>query len=648
MNPNETVSERIIRKHLVEGKVEAGKEIAITIDQTLTQDATGTLVYMFFEATGAPKVRTKLSVSYIDHNTLQTESINADDHRYLQTTAAKYGVTFSKAGNGICHSVHLERFARPGWTLLGSDSHTPTAGAVGMVAFGAGGLDVATVMSGEPYYMRMPEIIGVKLLGDKHPWVSAKDIALHILRILGVRGGSGKILEYFGDGAKKLTVPERATITNMGTETGATSSIFPSDEETLRHLKSYGRENDWLKIESASKDVYSDVIEIEVSSLKPLAARPHSPDNVIEVREIEGVKVDQVCIGSCTNSSYSDLMKVASILRGKHVHPNVSLVISPGSRVVLKALAENRALADFISAGARILECTCGPCIGMGQAPPSGGVSVRTFNRNFEGRSGTKDAEIYLVSPEVAAVTALKGVITDPRRLSRPPGIPLHETFSIDDTLLIKPSEKPENVKVIRGPNIKPPPSFAPLPALFEEEILIKLGDNITTDDILPAGAKILPLRSNIPEISKYVFSGIDEEFAIKTMKKGGGFVVADENYGQGSSREHAALCPRYLGIKSIIAKSFARIHRNNLINFGILPLVFSSEKDYEGLIVGDKLRIASLKEILNAGENRFLIENTTQGFCFETNCDLTERERKILREGGLLNFLRKKLKDNP
>jgi len=642
------VSERIIREHLIEGKVEVGEEIAITIDQVLTQDATGTLVYMFFEALGTPKTKTKLSVSYIDHNTLQTESINADDHRYLQTTAAKYGVVHSKAGDGICHSVHLERFARPGWALLGSDSHTPTAGAVGMLAIGAGGLDVAAVMGGEPYYMRMPEIVGVKLLGDKPSWVSAKDIALSVLRVLSVKGGLGKILEYFGNGVGGLTVSERATITNMGTETGVTSSIFSSDEETLRHLKSYGRENDWLRIESPSEDVYSGIVEIEVSSLEPLAARPHSPDNVVEVREIEGIRVNQVCIGSCTSSSYSDLMKVASILKGRHVHPNVSLVISPGSKTVLEALAENGALSDLISAGARILECACGPCIGMGQAPPSGGVSVRTFNRNFEGRSGTKDAEVYLVSPEVAAATALYGVITDPRRLGEPPRILLPEKFTIDDSLLIKPSKEPESVEVIRGPNIKPPPSFAPLSDLLDGVILIKLGDNITTDHIIPAGAKILPLRSNIPEISKHVFSRLDEKFATRTMAEGGGFVVGGENYGQGSSREHAALCPRYLGIKSIIAKSFARIHRDNLINFGILPLEFSSEKDYERLSVGNELRIPSVRKILNTGQGKFLLEDVTQGFSFETSCDLTERERKILLEGGLLNFLRRKLKENP
>ncbi len=645
MVASETISERIIRKHLVEGKVETGEEIAISIDQTLTQDATGTLVYMLFEAIGVPKVKTKQSVSYVDHNMLQTDAITGDDHNYLQTAAAKFGVSFSKAGNGICHSVHLERFAQPGWTLLGSDSHTPTAGGVGSLAIGAGGLDVAAAMSGEPYYLRMPEIVGVKLLGKKSAWVSAKDIMLAVLRILGVKGGFGKILEYFGEGAERLTVPERATITNMGAETGATSSIFPSDKETLEYLRSYEREDDWLKLEPSNEDAYADVIEVEVSNLEPLAARPHSPGNVTEVKAIEGIKVNQVCIGSCTNSSYTDLMKVATMLKGKHVHPNVSLVISPGSRTVLMALTENGALSDLISAGARILECACGPCIGMGQAPSSGGVSIRTFNRNFEGRSGTQDALVYLASPEVAAATALRGVVIDPRRLGEPPNIPPSEKLIIDNGLLIRPTREPEKVEVIRGPYIKPPPPFEPLRDFLEGEILIKLGDNITTDHIIPAGGKILPLRSNIPEISKYVFNTIDQGFAAKAVKKGGGFVLGGENYGQGSSREHAALCPRYLGIKSIIAKSFARIHRSNLINFGILPMEFSSKKDYDILNASEKLRILSVKDLLLKGESRFLVEDTTQNFSFEATCNLTERDRKILLEGGLLNFLKGKLK---
>ena len=648
MVPSKTISERIMGRHLIEGEIETGEEIAISIDQTLTQDATGTLAYMLFEAIGAARVKTKQSVSYVDHNMLQTNSITGDDHRYLQTTAAKYGVTFSKAGNGICHSVHLERFARPEWTLLGSDSHTPTAGAVGALAIGAGGLDVAAAMSGEPYYLRMPEIIGVKLRGEKPAWISAKDIMLQILRILGVKGGLGRILEYFGDGAEKLTVPERATITNMGAETGATSSIFPSDRETLKYLKSLGREDDWLEIGPPGEDAYADIIDVEVSSLVPLIAKPHSPGNVIEVREIEGVKVNQVCIGSCTNSAYTDLMKVASILRGKHVHPDVSLVISPGSRTVLAALADNGALSDLIYAGARILECACGPCIGMGQAPPSGGVSVRTFNRNFEGRSGTRDAEVYLASPEVAAATALHGVITDSRRLGEQPTIVSPENLIIDVGLLVEPSKEPEGIVVVRGPNIKPPPPFEPLSDLLEGEVLIKLGDNISTDHIVPAGSNILPLRSNIPEISKYVFSGIDQKFAVKAMNKGGGFVVGGENYGQGSSREHAALCPRYLGVKSIIAKSFARIHRNNLINFGILPMEFLLKKDYDILSAGDKLRIASARDITLEGKSNFLVENITQKFSFETTCSLTERDRKILLEGGLLNFLKGKIKKAP
>jgi aconitate hydratase len=642
---SETISERILRKHIVEGDVETNEEIAISIDQTLTQDATGTLVYMLFEAIGTPKVKTKQSVSYVDHNMLQTDSITGDDHRYLQTTASKFGVTFSKAGNGICHSVHLERFARPEWTLLGSDSHTPTAGAVGSLAIGAGGLDVAAAMSGEPYYLRMPEIVGVKLLGEKPAWVSSKDIMLFVLRILGVKGGLGKILEYFGDGAERLSVPERATITNMGAETGATASIFPSDKETLEYLESYGRASDWLKLQPPTDDAYADIIEVEVPNLEPLIARPHSPSNVIEVSQIEGIEVNQVCIGSCTNSSYKDIMKVASILKGKHVHPDVSLVLSPGSRTVLRALAENGALSDLISAGARILECACGPCIGMGQAPPSAGVSLRTFNRNFEGRSGTQNAKVYLASPEVAAVTALEGVITDPRRLGTPPTILSAEKFIIDDGLLIEPSKEPERISVVRGPYIKPPAPFEPLRDSLEGEILIKLSDNITTDHIIPAGSKILPLRSNIPEISKYVFHAIDQQFAANAANKGGGFVVGGENYGQGSSREHAALCPRYLGVKSIIAKSFARIHLSNLINFGILPMEFSSKKDYETLDPGDTIRISSAKDVLLKGESRFFVEDVTKNSSFEATCNLTERDRRILLEGGLLNFLKRKLK---
>ncbi|HEY4675372.1 MAG TPA: aconitate hydratase [Candidatus Bathyarchaeia archaeon] len=643
-NLSKTMSERIIQVHCVEGRVEAGQEIAITIDQTLTQDATGTLVYMLFEAMGIPKTKTKLSVSYIDHNILQTGPNNADDHHYLQTAAAKYGVILSKAGNGICHSLHLERFARPGWTLLGSDSHTPTAGAMGMIAIGSGGLDVATVMSGEPYYMRMPEILGIKLHGDKPPWVSAKDIILSVIGTIGVNGGLDKILEYSGDGTDKLAVPERATIANMGAETGATTSIFPSDEETLRFLKSYGRENEWTEIKPSLGNAYSNVVEVDVSSLEPLAAKPHSPGNVVGVKEIEGVQVDQVCIGGCTNSSYSDIVRVAAILKGKHVNSNVSLTVSPGSRVILKTIAENGVLSDLISAGARILECACGPCIGMGQAPPSGGVSLRTFNRNFEGRSGTTNAEVYLVSPEVAAVAALYGAITDPRKHGEPPSIlPPPKKFKTDDSLLVKPSSKPESVTVIRGLNIKPPPPFPPMPSLLEGTVLIKLGDNISTDHIMPAGASILPLRSNIPEISKYVFSRIDANFANNAVAKGGGFVVGGESYGQGSSREHAALCPRYLGVKSVIVKSFARIHRDNLINFGILPLAFASKKDYDRLSLDDKLRIQSVSNVLAGGGNMFTVENLTKRFTFDTSCDLTERQRKILLEGGLFNYIKKK-----
>ncbi len=643
MTTSKSISERIIEAHLVEGKMEAGEEIAIRIDQTLTQDATGTLVYMFFEAMDVPRVRTGLSVSYIDHNTLQTDSRNADDHLYLQTVASKYGVILSKAGNGICHSVHLERFARPGWTLIGSDSHTPTSGALGMIAIGAGGLDVATVMTGEPYYFRMPEIVGVKLEGKRPPWVSAKDIILHLLRTMGVKGGVGKSLEYFGDGVRGLTVPERATITNMGTETGATTSIFPSDEEALKYLRQQGREKEWIALPPPEEEVYGEVIEVDLSSLEPLIAMPHSPGNVVEVRELEGLKVDQVCIGSCTNSSYRDLMTVAAMLRGKRVHPDVSLVVSPGSRQVLRALIENGALSDLISAGARILECACGPCIGMGQAPPSKGISLRTFNRNFEGRSGTKDAEVYLASPEVAAATAMHGVITDPRKLGTPPEIPPLERFKTDSSLLLKPAEDPSSVSVIRGPNIKPPSSLEPLAEELEGEVLLKVGDDVTTDHILPAGAKILPLRSNIPEISKYTFSRVDSSFATKALRKGGGFVVGGENYGQGSSREHAALCPRYLGVKAVIAKSFARIHKSNLINFGVLPLEFLSKTDYEEVNVGDALRTSGIRMKLERGEKEILVKNLTQGFEFKILCDLPARSRRIILAGSLLNFIKEK-----
>ncbi|RJS82444.1 aconitate hydratase [Candidatus Bathyarchaeota archaeon] len=636
------VSCKIIEDHLVEGKPEPGNEVSIKIDQTLTQDATGTLVYMFLEAIGIEKVKTRLSVSYVDHNTLQTDSRSADSHRYLQTVASKLGVIFSKPGNGICHRIHLERFARPGWTLLGSDSHTPTAGAVGMLAIGAGGIDLAAVMSGEPYRMKMPEILGVRLTGRLAPWVSAKDVALSLLGEIGVKGGLGKILEYFGEGVDHLTVPERATIANMGTETGATSSVFPSDEETYRWLKMQGREEEWINLPTPERSEYDDIVEIDLSKLEPMIALPHSPGNVVKVSEVEGLEVQQVCIGSCTNSSYRDLAVAASILRGKKVHPNVDLTVSPGSRQVLRAIAKSGVLADLIAAGARILECACGPCIGMGQAPPAGSVSVRTFNRNFKGRSGTPDAKVYLVSPEVAAATALYGVITDPRRLGPPPKIK-EPSMDMEDGLLLAPARDPSKVKVTRGPNIVPPPTFEPLPDSFEGEVLIKLGDDVSTDDILPAGADVLPLRSNIPAISKYVFARVAPRFAEKALRKGGGFIVGGENYGQGSSREHAALCPRYLGIRAVFAKSYARIHKRNLINFGIIPFTFNSPKAYELIDEGDMLKIDVLRERIRRGDDRIPVENVTSNSTFTVNLDLSERSREIILAGGLLNLLNKK-----
>jgi len=626
---------------LVEGELKTGEEIGIRIDQTLTQDATGTMSYLQFEALQIPRVKTKLSVSYIDHNTLQTGFRNADDHLYLQSVASKYGILLSKAGSGICHQVHLERFARPGWTLIGSDSHTTTAGGAGMIAIGVGGLDVAVVMGGGAFYFEMPKIVGVKLTGALQPWVSAKDIILELLRRVGVKGGVGKIFEYFGDGVKSLTVPERATITNMGTETGATTSIFPSDELTKRWLESQQRGDEWIELEPSPNVEYDEVIKINLAELEPLVAKPHSPGNVCTVKELEGMKVNQVAIGSCTNSSYKDLMTVASILKGKKVYPDVSLVISPGSRQVLKAICKNGALADIISAGARVLECACGPCIGMGQAPSTNGVSVRTFNRNFEGRSGTKSAKLYLVSPEVAAATAIKGVLTDPRRLGAPPKILLPGKFDVDDSLILKPSSSPEKVEIIRGPNIKPVPINQPLAQQLAGEVLLKVGDNITTDHIMPAGAKILPLRSNVPAISEHVFERVDPNFAKRAKEKGGGFIVGGENYGQGSSREHAALAPMYLGVKAVIAKSFARIHKSNLVNFGILPLEFENANDYDKVDQEDSLQMLGVVDTLKKGETKILANNIKKALEIPLRCDLTPRFRKIVITGGLMNFTR-------
>ncbi len=634
------IVQKILEKHLIAGEMKKGSEIAIRIDQTLTQDATGTMAYLQFEAIGIPKVRTELSVSYVDHNTLQTGFENADDHRFLRTFAAKYGIYFSAPGNGICHQVHLERFGIPGKTLLGSDSHTPTAGGIGMLAIGVGGLDVAVAMAGYPFYLNMPEIIRVKLIGKLQPFVSAKDVILELLRRLTVKGGVGKIFEYGGDGVKTLSVPERATITNMGAELGATTSIFPSDEITFDFLKAQGRVKDFIELKADDDAMYDGEIEINLSDLEPLIACPHSPDNVVTVKSIEGLPVDQVCIGSCTNSSYKDLATVAEILKGKKIPPSVSLVISPGSKQVMETIEKMGYLRSIISSGARILENACGPCIGMGQAPATGSVSLRTYNRNFEGRSGTKDAKVYLCSPETAAVSALAGKITDPRKLDETIVISYPEVFEINDNLIFSPPLDPESVEIIRGPNIKPLPVSKPLSEKLQGSVLIKVGDNITTDHIMPAGAKILPLRSNIPAIAKYVFYNIDETFHDRALKKGGGFIVGGENYGQGSSREHAALAPMYLGIKSVIAISFARIHRSNLINFGIMPLVFENKEDYFKIERDDELLIEDYIEKLFRNET-ITVKNLTKNFVFFVKANLTPRQASIILKGGLLNFVK-------
>lgn len=632
------IVQKILSSHLVSGRLKAKTEIAIVIDQTLTQDATGTMAYLQFEAMGLPGVKTKLSVSYVDHNMLQAGFENFDDHLFLQSFASKYGIYYSKPGNGICHQVHLERFAVPGGTLLGSDSHTPTCGGLGMLSIGAGGLDVAIAMAGGSFYFSMPEIVLVKLSGALSPWVTAKDVILELLRRLTVKGGVGKIFEYGGEGVKTLTVTERATITNMGAELGALTSIFPSDAQTKKYLKMQGREDVWQPLKASANAQYDETVEIDLSSLEPMVARPHSPDNVCKVREIQGTMVHQVCIGSCTNSSYHDLMVAAAMLKGKKVHPDVSLTISPGSRQVLEMISKNGALTDIIAAGARILDVACGPCIGMGQAPPSGGVTVRTFNRNFEGRSGTLDAKVYLVSPETAVITAIRGVISDPRDYDMPIIIKDPKTFLIDDSMIIPPSENPAQVTIIRGPNIKPLPKKEPMPDTLQGEVLLKLGDNITTDHIMPAGAKVLPLRSNIPAISEFVFEKVDKEFAKRAKEKGGGFLVGGINYGQGSSREHAALAPMYLGVKAVIAKSFARIHRSNLVNFGILPLTFTDENDYLVLDQGDSLELVDIKKQLKSG-GILVVHNRTKNKEIKVTHLLSSREIDILFAGGLLNY---------
>ncbi|MCZ6692072.1 MAG: aconitate hydratase [Planctomycetota bacterium] len=634
------LTQKIIEEHLISGRLEAGEELAIRIDQTLTQDATGTMAFLQFEALGLPRVATDLSVSYVDHNTLQTGFENADDHRYLRTVAARFGVYYSRPGNGICHQVHLERFAVPGGTLLGSDSHTPTSGGLGMMAIGAGGLDVAVAMAGGPYHITLPRVLGVRLLGKLRPWVSSKDIILELLRQLKVKGGAGRIIEYHGPGVKYLSVPERATCANMGAELGATTSIFPSDEKTREFLRAQERESAWRMCVADAGARYEEEITIPLSELEPLIACPHSPDNVCPVREVAGTKVEQVAIGSCTNSSLRDLMRVASILRGKTVHPDVSLVVTPGSRQVLEMISRNGALADMIGAGARILESACGPCIGMGQAPASGAASVRTFNRNFPGRSGTPDDRVYLASPEVAAATALAGRITDPRDLAEPVRVRLPKRFLADDRLVIAPPENGDSVEVIRGPNIKPVPIAPDLPDSIRARVLLKVGDNITTDHILPAGAKILPLRSNIPAISKFVFSRIDPTFADRAREADGGAVVGGENYGQGSSREHAALAPMFLGVRFVLAKSYSRIHRANLINFGILPLAFLQRSDYDDLEQDDMLEARDVRRNILEGRE-FALRNLNQSKDMMAGCSLSPREREVILAGGLLNHAR-------
>ncbi len=642
-----TLTEKILRAHIVDGEPVKGTEIGLRIDQTLTQDATGTMAYLEFEAMGVPRVKTERSVAYIDHNTLQSGFENADDHRFIGSVAKKHGIYFSRPGNGICHQVHLERFGVPGKTLIGSDSHTPTGGGIGMIAIGAGGLDVAVAMGGGAYYITYPKVVKVELTGKLNPWVAAKDVILEVLRRMSVKGGVGKVIEYCGEGVKTLSVPERATITNMGAELGATTSIFPSDEITKQFLKAQKREEVWTELSADPDAEYDEEIRINLSELAPLAACPHSPDNVKSVEEIGPMKIDQVCIGSCTNSSLLDMMKVAHILKGKTVHPDVSLSIAPGSKQVLNMLAENGALAIMIDAGARILESACGPCIGMGQSPNSKGISLRTFNRNFEGRSGTKDGQIYLVSPELAAASALTGVLTDPRTLGEMPDFKLPEEFIINDNMIALPADEKDmdSVEILRGPNIKPFPETAPLMETIDCGCSLKVGDNITTDHIMPAGAKILPLRSNIPAISNYCFTVCDEKFPERSKSMGQSIIVGGANYGQGSSREHAALAPLYLGVKAVLVKSFARIHRANLINAGILPLTFVNEADYENIAEGDNLVIEGVRAAVESGKTELTVVNKTNGKSIPVLCELTGRTKDIMLAGGLLDYTRESLK---
>lgn len=637
-----TIAQKIIKAHMLSGEMTVGSEVALKIDQTLTQDATGTMAYLEFETMGLDRVKTERSVAYIDHNTLQSGFENADDHRYIQSVAKKHGIYFSRPGNGICHQVHLERFGKPGKTLIGSDSHTPTGGGIGMLAMGAGGLDVAVAMGGGAYYITMPKMYKVNLKGKLKPFVTAKDISLEILRILSVKGGVGAIIEWGGEGIKYLSVPERATITNMGTELGATTSIFPSDEVTKKFLEAEGRGEDYVELSSDADAVYDRIIDIDLDKLKPLIACPHSPDNIVTVESLKGTKVDQVCIGSCTNSSLFDMLKVAALLKGKTISPNVSLSISPGSKQVLSMLADCGALSDILASGARLLECACGPCIGMGFSPNSAGVSLRTFNRNFLGRSGTKDASVYLVSPETAVAAALTGEITDPRLLGEEPHVTMPAAFKIDDSAVIPPAtpEEAKDLEVLRGPNIKPFPKSEPQEDTLSAELVLKAGDNITTDHIMPAGAKILPYRSNIPHLSQFCFAVCDETFPERAKALGKSIIVGGSNYGQGSSREHAALVPMYLGVRAVITKSFARIHVANLINAGIMPLTFKNPDDYDKLNQSDKLTLTNVFAGMDSGE--IMLKDETTGDEIPLVCSFTERQKAILKAGGLLEYTKK------
>ena len=638
------IAAKIIKSHLVSGTMEAGKEIAVKIDQTLTQDATGTMAYLQFMAMDIPRVKTKLSVSYIDHNMLQSSFENADDHRFLQTVAAKHGAYFSRPGNGICHQVHFERFAVPGDTLLGSDSHTPTAGGAGMLAIGAGGLDVAVAMGGGPFYMTMPKIVNVYLKGKLNPWVTAKDVILELLSRLSVKGGVGKIIEYGGPGVGSLSATQRGTITNMGAELGATTSVFPSDANTKKFFAAQERAGQWKELKADRDAEYDEVVEINLDALEPMIAQPHSPDKVTKVKAVAGLKVNQVAVGSCTNSSFADLMTVAKMLKGNSVHPDVSMVITPGSKQVFDMIAANGALETMISAGARILESACGPCIGMGQAPGTDHVSIRSFNRNFEGRSGTPSAQVFLTSPEVCTASAIKGVVTDPRKMGNPIRVTVPKTFLIKDNMLIAPPRNTKKLTVEMGPNIKPVPMNKKLPASVSGVVLLKTGDNITTDHIMPAGPRILPLRSNVPAIAEYVFTHVDPQFAARAKENKGGFIVGGENYGQGSSREHAALAPMFLGVKAVITKSFARIHLANLINFGIIPFTFADAGGYDMIEQGDSIEFPGVKKKIAKGEP-VVIHNTTKNIEIPLNYNLTERQKEIIFAGGLLNYTKNNAK---